>query len=173
MRISMRTNLSKIFGDALGRVLSKEGTSEGAERGWETRRGAAPAGEKPVELMTGEEISQEFKKRGITSEPTMYPPSSEKKRFGAAGAAGASPEAVAQWKAEQKAYADYTKRQKQRTALSNQFWEAIGAAAKEGKPISVEAMEWRFPNEKPEGYVRNSLSGEDRYTFYPSLIRKP
>jgi hypothetical protein len=34
----MKTDLSKTFGDAIGRVLSKEGTSEGAKKGWETRR---------------------------------------------------------------------------------------------------------------------------------------
>jgi hypothetical protein len=35
----MKTDLSKTFGEAIGRVLSKEGTSDGAKLGWETRRG--------------------------------------------------------------------------------------------------------------------------------------
>jgi len=39
----VRTPLSDRYGLGLGRLLDKGGTSEGAARGWETRRGRAPA----------------------------------------------------------------------------------------------------------------------------------
>lgn len=38
----MRTDASEIFGRVIGHVLDKAGTSEGAIRGWETRRRGGP-----------------------------------------------------------------------------------------------------------------------------------
>jgi hypothetical protein len=38
----MKTPASQMFGEAMGRVLAKGGTPEGARRGWETRRRGGP-----------------------------------------------------------------------------------------------------------------------------------
>lgn len=48
----MRTKESNIFGKAIGRVLEKAGTSEGAKKGWETRKrgGATAPGESKQEV---------------------------------------------------------------------------------------------------------------------------
>ena len=60
-----------------------------------------------------------------------------------------------------KAYRQANQLAKDRTAKSNAHWNAVEAAAKAGNPINAESFEWRYPSEKPEGYVREG----DRYVF--------
>lgn len=103
-----------------------------------------------IELQTPEEA-------GITpSEKAVYPPSNAQKRFGQLGlqSPSATPEAVAKWKGELKAYRDQGKRAKDRTEKSNAYWHGIADAVAAKRPISTEAAEFRYPGKGPEGYVK-------------------
>lgn len=54
----MRTKESTVFGNSLGRFLEKEGTSEGAKKGWETRRAGGESSQVAATFNALDELGQ-------------------------------------------------------------------------------------------------------------------
>lgn len=117
----------------------------------------APVGELVRDASRPEQMTPE--EAGVVPRPEGKAPSSPSnvtKRFGAEGlkSESATPEAVARWKAEHKAYRDYHQQAKKSTETSNAYWYSIEDAVKSERPISEAAKEFRYGEDAPDGYVK-------------------
>jgi hypothetical protein len=123
--------------------------------------GYYPEKSKPIEMMTPKEY-------GVPEhEEEPHKPSGEKKAFGERGIEGADPKDIERWKSEKKAHSDWSKRAKEKTRISNEYWNAVQSAIKNKKPIHAEARKF-IGGEDPAGYVRDG----DRHVYKPSSEEK-
>ena len=102
---------------------------------------AAPQRQAKIDVAQQQYDAAKAKLDAIGPEPSK--PSSEKKRFGANGIAGAKPEDVAQWKAESSAYnswrRQYIKLKKEEVAASNQLFDAKKESQAPVAPTAAQA----------------------------------